>query len=57
MIVVAIGLTFVSTSWLAWTVLLIIMLVTIGPRHPPTLDDESPIGRGRLILAWVALGM
>lgn len=57
MIGVAIGLTFVSTSWLAWTVLLLVMLVTVGPRHPPTLDDESPIGRGRVILALIAMAM
>ncbi len=57
MVAVAIGLTFVSSSWIAWTVLLIVMLVTIGPRHPRTLDEEVPLDRSRLILAAIALVM
>jgi membrane-associated protease RseP (regulator of RpoE activity) len=57
MVAVAIGLTFVSSSWIAWTVLLIVMLVTIGPRHPRTLDEEIPLDRGRLILAAIAMVM
>ncbi|MGH9202352.1 MAG: hypothetical protein ACRD2A_14080, partial [Vicinamibacterales bacterium] len=57
MVLVAIGLTFVSSSWIAWTVLLIVMLVTIGPRHPRTLDDEIPLDRSRLVLAAIAMVM
>ncbi len=57
MIGVAVGLTFVSSSWIAWTVLLVIMIVTMGPRHPPTLDEDEPLDRGRLILAAVALAI
>ena len=57
MVAVAIGLTFVSSSWIAWTVLLIVMLVTIGPRHPRTLDEEIPLDRGRLLLAAIAMVM
>jgi membrane-associated protease RseP (regulator of RpoE activity) len=57
MAAVAVGLTFVSSSWIAWTVLLIVMLVTIGARHPRTLDEEIPLDRGRLILAAVAMVM
>jgi membrane-associated protease RseP (regulator of RpoE activity) len=55
MIGVAIGLTFVSSSWVAWTVLLVAMIMTMGPGHPPTLDDEQRLGTGRLILAAVAM--
>ena len=55
MIGVAIGLTFVSSSWIAWTVLLVIMIVMMGPRHPPTLDEDESLDRGRLLLAVVAL--
>jgi membrane-associated protease RseP (regulator of RpoE activity) len=55
MIGVAIGLTFVSSSWIAWTVLLLVMIATMGARHPPTLDEDEPLDRGRLILAGVAL--
>ncbi|MDO8679830.1 MAG: site-2 protease family protein [Acidobacteriota bacterium] len=57
MIAVAIGLTFVSLSWVAWTVLLVIMILILGPHHPPTLDEHEPLGPGRLILAGVALLM
>jgi len=55
MIGVAIFLATVSTSWIAWAVLLLIMLVTLGPRHPPTLYDDEPISRERVILAAVAM--
>ncbi len=57
MIALAIGLTFVSLSWVAWTVLLVIMIAILGPHHPPTYDEQEPIGTARLILAAVALLM
>jgi membrane-associated protease RseP (regulator of RpoE activity) len=57
MIGVAIALTFVSISWLVWTILTILMLFAVGPHHPPTLDDETPLDRTRLVLAAVALVM
>ncbi|HUQ88710.1 MAG TPA: site-2 protease family protein [Vicinamibacterales bacterium] len=55
MIGVAIGLAFMSTSWIVWTVLLIVMIATLGPRHPPTLYDDEPLGKGRVMLAVVAM--
>ena len=55
MMAAAVGLTLVSSSWIAWTVMLLVMLVTIGPRHPRTLDEEVPLDRGRLILAGLAM--
>ena len=42
-----IGLTFVSMSWLVWTVLTVVMLVAFGPRHPRTMDEHIPLDRGR----------
>jgi len=57
MVLVAIGLTFQSTSWIAWTVMLLVMLAVVGPRHPPTVDDHTPISRGRLWLALFAVFM
>jgi len=57
MVVVALGLTFLSSSWIAWTVMLLLMLVLVGPRHPPTLDDDTPLDRTRLWLALFALVM
>ena len=56
-VVCLIGLTFVSSSWLVWTVLTVVMLVAFGPRHPPTMDEDIPLDRTRLWLAAAALLM
>jgi membrane-associated protease RseP (regulator of RpoE activity) len=55
MIVAAVGLTFVSSSWIVWTALTVIMMFVLGPHHPPTLDDEEPVDNSRRLLAVVAL--
>ena len=55
MMAAAVALTFFSSSWIAWTLMLLVMLVTIGPRHPRTLDEHEPLDRGRLILAAAAM--
>lgn len=52
---VAVVLTFVSMSWLVWTVLMAVMLAVFGPNHPPTLDEAEPLDAGRRRLAVVAL--
>jgi membrane-associated protease RseP (regulator of RpoE activity) len=57
MVLVAIGLTAVSSSWIAWTVMMVVMLLLVGPRHPPTLDDETPLGATRYWLAIFAIVM
>jgi membrane-associated protease RseP (regulator of RpoE activity) len=57
MVACAIGLTFVSSSWLVWTILMVIMLFAMGPQHPPTLDEYTPLDSTRIALAWVALAM
>lgn len=57
MIAVALGLTVFSTSWIAWTVLMVLMLVLVGPVHPPTLDDSVPLDRVRLGFALFGLVM
>jgi len=57
MLLVAIGLAARSTSWIAWTALLLLMIMLMGPHHPPTLDDSERLGGGRLVLAGVALVM
>jgi membrane-associated protease RseP (regulator of RpoE activity) len=56
-VIAAVGLTVYSTGWLVWTILLLLMIVFIGPEHPPTLDDHVPLDRTRLILAIVGLVM
>jgi hypothetical protein len=57
MLGVAFGLTFISSSWVVWTILMTVMIVMLGPHHPPTLDDEQPLGKGRLALAVFAVVM
>ena len=42
-----IGLTFLSLSWFAWALMMIVMLFTLGPRHPRTVDDHLPLDRTR----------
>lgn len=53
-IVVAIGLTFFSMSWLVWTFLLVAMTLAMGPRHPRTIDEDIPLDRTRIWLAVLA---
>jgi len=57
MVACLVGLTFVSTSWLVWTVLTVGMLIVFGPRHPRTFDEDLPLDRTRLWLALFALIM
>jgi membrane-associated protease RseP (regulator of RpoE activity) len=57
MIACGAALSFVSTNWIGWTVLMIGMLAAFGPRHPPTIDEHVPLDRSRTILAMVAFAM
>lgn len=52
-----IGLTFVSSSWLVWTVLTVVMLLAFGPRHPKVFDEHVPLDGTRLALAAFAVVM
>jgi membrane-associated protease RseP (regulator of RpoE activity) len=56
-VAVLIGLTFVSSSWIVWTALTVVMLLAFGPRHPRTVDEHIPLDRGRVMLALAALAM
>jgi membrane-associated protease RseP (regulator of RpoE activity) len=56
-VVALVALTFVSSSWIVWTVLTIVMLAAFGPRHPRTIDEHVPLDRTRLWLAVAALAM
>jgi len=38
-------------AWLVWAVVLLLL----GDRHPPLLDERQEISRGRKLLAWAAL--
>jgi membrane-associated protease RseP (regulator of RpoE activity) len=56
-VVAAIGLTFISRSWVVWTTLMVVMLFLYGPHHPRTYDEEQPLDGQRLALAVLALLM
>jgi membrane-associated protease RseP (regulator of RpoE activity) len=57
MVVVAGALCFVSANWIAWTVMMIVMLIVVGPRHPQTFDEDVPLDRRRRALAAFAVFM
>ncbi|MGW8256689.1 MAG: site-2 protease family protein [Thermoguttaceae bacterium] len=38
----------------AWF-LMIVLLIIIGPSHPPTADDEEPLGWWRYVIGWLTL--
>jgi hypothetical protein len=48
-----VALSFVSASWILWTVMTLAMLWKFGPRHPPTYDHDVPLDRSR---RWLAAG-
>jgi membrane-associated protease RseP (regulator of RpoE activity) len=56
-ILIAIGLTYVSSSWLVWTLLLVTMTFMMGRHHPRTIDEDIPLDFGRRVLAVVALAV
>lgn len=35
--------------------LMLILLVMMGVRHPPTANDDVPLGRRRIVLGWLTL--
>lgn len=38
----------------SWSLMLIILLI-MGPKHPPTANDDEPLGIFRYILGWLTL--
>jgi membrane-associated protease RseP (regulator of RpoE activity) len=53
----AAAMTFVSVSWVAMTVMMLVMLVTFGPRHPRVIYEHEPLGTGRVLVALFALAI
>jgi membrane-associated protease RseP (regulator of RpoE activity) len=51
----ACGLIYLSTTWMVWAGLMLLMIIRFGPRHPPTLDEDVPLDATRLWLAFAAL--
>ena len=35
--------------------LMIVLLLLMGPRHPPTADDSVPLGGFRILIGWLSL--
>ncbi|HSD66787.1 MAG TPA: site-2 protease family protein [Vicinamibacteria bacterium] len=42
-----------SPSWILWAILVRVL----GRRHPATLDDESPVGRARVVVGLLSLAV
>ena len=57
MVLVAVALSTMSSSWIVWTGLMIVMLVMFGPHHPRTFDEDVPLDRTRLLFAAFAVAM
>jgi membrane-associated protease RseP (regulator of RpoE activity) len=46
-----VALVYFGPSWILWAILVRV----VGRRHPPTLDDEAPIGRARVLVGLLSL--
>jgi len=53
----AVAMTFVSTSWMFMTAMMVVMLVLLGPRHPRVIYEYEPLGPGRKAIAVIAVIM
>ena len=51
----SIGMCFVSKSWIVMTVMMLAMLYFFGPRHPQVMNEYEPLGRGRRVIAVLAV--
>ncbi len=53
----AVVLAYFHSSWIAWILLLALMIFMVGPRHPRVVDEHVPLDRTRLVLALAAVVM
>lgn len=54
-LVIAVGvLTMAVRQDFSFSLLLVLLMMT-GPKHPPTANDDEPLGVGRHILGWLTL--
>jgi membrane-associated protease RseP (regulator of RpoE activity) len=58
--IVATALLFIAIAFVLLTqnygwLLMLFLLVMVGPNHPPTGNDDVPLGTGRTILGWLSL--
>ena len=49
------GLTIVSMSWAVVALMIVVMFLLIGARHPRVPDDHVPLDKTRLWVAFAAL--
>ena len=53
----AVLMTFFTFSWIIMTILMLVMLLVFGPRHPRVIYEFVPLGRGRYVVALFALAI
>ena len=53
----AIALTYNSSSWMFMTVMMLLMLLLLGPRHPRVIHEHEPLAPGRRAVALLALAI
>jgi membrane-associated protease RseP (regulator of RpoE activity) len=51
----AIVMTYNSSSWMFMTLMMVVMLLLLGPRHPRVLYEYEPLAPGRRLVALLAL--
>jgi membrane-associated protease RseP (regulator of RpoE activity) len=57
---IAIGVMILAGAYMCYTfdiayLIMLLLLLKMGPRHPPTADDTAQLGPGRKILGWLTL--
>ena len=52
---IAIVLTYQSSSWMFMTLMMLLMLLFLGPRHPRVIYEYEPLAPGRIFVALFAL--
>ena len=53
---VGVAVTAIVMNWIyRWWAVMLVLLLVMGPLHPPTADDEVPLGWGRVVIGWLAL--
>lgn len=51
----AVAMTFVSSSWMFMSAMMVLMLFLLGPRHPRVIYEYEPLAPGRHLVALAAL--
>jgi Zn-dependent protease len=54
-LLLAVGITFMVVRREFAYALMAALLIITGPRHPPTANDDVPLGPGRIALGWLTL--